>query len=65
MSSTKFDLKFTPWGMPLLAVTDDYEEIVVGFRFSVRGMIYIGVSGREVPAQGTALYQLGTEGGAS
>ena len=60
-----FELKFTPWSQPMMAVTDSYETIVLGFRFTTRGVIYMGVDGREIPAQGTALFALGTEGGAA
>jgi len=57
-----YKLGFTPWSQPLLAVCDEYEEIVVGFKRSkTNGISYVGVSGRIVPAQGTALFQLGTE----
>ena len=64
MASTPFLLKFTAWATPLMAETDSYSEIVLGFKYSPRGIVYIGVSGREIPAEGTALFQLGTEGGA-
>ncbi|WP_114991960.1 hypothetical protein [Synechococcus sp. UW179A] len=60
-----FELKFTAWGQPMQAVTDHYEEIVLGFRITSRGVIYMAASGREIPAQGTALFALGTEGGAA
>lgn len=58
-----FELKWTPWATPLLAVTDDYEEVVLGFRVTSRGMVYMAASGREVPAKDAALFHLGTEGG--
>jgi len=57
-----FELKFTHWSQPMLAVTDHYEEIVLGFRITSQGVIYMAASGREVPASGAALFQLGTEG---
>lgn len=56
-------LGFTPWSQPLMAVTDDYEEIVLGFKKGKGGISYVAVSGRIIPAEGTALFQLGTEGG--
>lgn len=65
MANASFQLKFTQWAQPLLAVTDDYEEIVLGFRITSRGVVYMAASGREIPAQGTALFALGTEGGAA
>ena len=52
-------LGFTHWAQPLMAVTDEYEEIVLGFKKGKNGISYVGVSGRVVPAQGTALFQLG------
>ena len=61
----EFHLTFTPWAQPMMAVTDDYEEIVLGFRVAKRGIVFMAASGREVPAKGTALFALGTEGGAS
>lgn len=64
-ANTPFKLAFTPWAAPLLAETDAYSEIVLGFRYSSKGVVYVGVSGRNVPAEGTALFQLGTEGGAA
>ena len=63
MASTPFLLKFTPWATPLMAVTDDYETVVLGFKYSQRGLVYVGVCGREVPAKEAALFQLGTEKG--
>lgn len=54
-------LGFTPWAQPLLASTDDYEEVCLGFKIGKNGVTYVGVSGRNVPAQGTALFQLGAQ----
>ena len=54
-------LGFTPWSQPMLAVTDHYEELVLGFKTSKDGVSYYGVSGRLVPAEGTALFQLGVQ----
>lgn len=56
-----FKLGFSAWAQPLMAVTDDYEEIVVGFKKGREGISYVGVSGRNVPAAGTALFQLGAQ----
>ena len=61
MTHSPFQLKFTHWSQPLMAVTDDYEEIVLGFRITSRGVVYMAVSGREIPAQGATLFALGTE----
>ena len=56
-----YKLGFTPWAHPLLACTDDYEEICFGFKTGKNGVTYVGVSGRLVPAEGTALYELGAQ----
>lgn len=62
MSAANYQLGFTPWSQPMLAVTDDYEEVVVGFKRSkTEGISYVGVSGRIVPARGTSLFQLGVQ----
>ena len=61
MANASFQLKFTPWAQPMQAVTDNYEDIVLGFRITSRGVVYMAASGREVPALGAALFQLGTE----
>ena len=43
-----------------MAVTDDYEVIVLGFKRSkFNGISYVAVDGRIVPAEGTALFALG------
>ena len=63
-SATRNDgylLGFTPWSQPLMAVTDNYEEIVLGFKKGKDGITYVGVSGRLVPSEGTALFNLGTD----
>ena len=57
----QYKLGFTPWTQPLLASTDDYEEICLGFKIGKNGVTYVGVSGRNVPAAGTALFQLGAQ----
>ena len=62
-NSGGFKLAFTAWAVPLMAETDSYCEIVLGFRYSAKGVTYVGVSGRNIPAEGTALFQLGTESG--
>ena len=55
-----FKLGFSAWSQRLMAVTDDYEEIVLGFKKGREGVItYVGVSGRQIPAQGTSLFALG------
>ena len=59
--SSGYLLGFTPWAHPLMVVTDDYEEICLGFKRGKNGIKYVGVSGRLVPAEGTALYQLGAQ----
>ena len=57
---TGYKLGFTPWAQPLMAVTDDYEVIVLGFKRSkFNGISYVAVDGRIVPAEGTALFALG------
>ena len=57
---TGYKLGFTPWAQPLMAVTDDYEAIVLGFKRSkFNGISYVAVDGRIVPAEGTALFALG------
>ena len=45
-----FQLKFTHWSQPMQAVTDHYEEIILGFRITSRGVVDMAVSGREIPA---------------
>ena len=60
-----YELGFTPWASPMLAVTDSYEQIVLGFRTGKSGVLYVAIDGRNIPAEGTALFHLGTEGGAS
>ena len=61
-----FALGFTPWAQPMLAVTDTYEVVVLGFKYlRGQGYKYQGVDGRLVSAEGTALFQLGAEGGAA
>lgn len=54
-----YKLGFTPWGQPMMAITDDYEEICLGFKIGKNGVSYVGVSSRHVPAEGTALFALG------
>ena len=44
-----FQLKFTHWAQPMMAVTDHYEEIVLGFRITTRGVVYMAASGRVCP----------------
>ncbi len=56
-----FKLGFSPWAQPLMAITDDYEEIVIGFKKGKDGITFVGISGRIVPAEGTALFQLGAQ----
>ena len=56
-----YKLGFTPWAQPLLASTDDYEEVCLGFKIGKNGVTYVGVSGRNVPTAGTALFQLGAQ----
>lgn len=56
-----YKLGFTPWSQPMMAVTDDYEELVVGFKIGQEGFSYDGVSGRHVPAEGTDLFTLGAQ----
>ena len=59
---TGYKLSFTPWGSRLMAVTDDYEVIVLGFKRSkFNGNSFVAVDGRIVPAEGTALFALGAQ----